>query len=62
AMMNDLYNTKDIKTDFVYTGKMMTADFQELKNGYFKPVSKIICVHTGGLQGNLSLTPGLLSF
>jgi 1-aminocyclopropane-1-carboxylate deaminase len=62
AMMNDLYNTYDIKTDFVYTGKMMTAVFQELKNGYFKPGSKIICVHTGGLQGNLSLTPGLLSF
>jgi 1-aminocyclopropane-1-carboxylate deaminase len=62
TMMNDLYNTHDIKTDFVYTGKMMMAVFQELKNGYFNPGSKIICVHTGGLQGNLSLSPDLLSF
>ena len=29
---------------------------------FFKKGSEILCIHTGGLQGNLSLEPGTLKF
>ncbi len=35
----------------IYTGKMMMALFDLIKNGYFKPGERIIAIHTGGLQG-----------
>lgn len=60
--MNTFYNEFQIPTDFVYTGKMMYGVFDLLKNGYFKKGSKILCLHTGGLQGNLSLPAGTLVF
>ena len=35
----------------IYTGKMMHALWQLIAQDYFAPGSKIIAVHTGGLQG-----------
>ncbi|MEI9935181.1 MAG: hypothetical protein WDM71_10115 [Ferruginibacter sp.] len=49
--MNDLYEQYQLPTDFVYTGKMLFAIFNEIKNNFFQPGSKIVCLHTGGLQG-----------
>ncbi len=43
-----------ILLDQVYTGKMVLAVFNLIKNDYFKPQSKILLVHTGGLLGLLS--------
>lgn len=60
--MNEFYNEQGIPTDFVYTGKMMYAVIDKIKNGYFKSGSRIICLHTGGLQGNESLPAGTLVF
>lgn len=34
----------------VYTGKMMLGIYELLKAGYFKSGSRILCIHTGGLQ------------
>lgn len=62
STMNELYHAHGIETDFVYTGKMMLALFQQIQLPYFKPGSKVICIHTGGLQGNISLPGGLLAF
>lgn len=35
----------------IYSGKMMYALWQLINNDYFAPGSKIIAIHTGGLQG-----------
>jgi 1-aminocyclopropane-1-carboxylate deaminase len=37
----------------VYTGKMMFGIFDLAKNGFFRKGSRIIALHTGGLQGKL---------
>ncbi|MEO6233274.1 MAG: pyridoxal-phosphate dependent enzyme [Ferruginibacter sp.] len=60
--MNEFYKKHAIPTDFVYTAKMMYGVFDLIDKGYFKKGSNIICIHTGGLQGNLSLPPGTLAF
>ena len=62
AFMNQLYNQFLLPTDFVYTAKMMYGVLDLIKNDFFKPGSNIACVHTGGLQGNLSLQKNLLTF
>jgi 1-aminocyclopropane-1-carboxylate deaminase len=60
--MNDLYDQHRLPTDFVYTAKMMYGVLDGIKKGMFPPGSRICCIHTGGLQGNLSLPPGTLGF
>ncbi len=60
--MNELYKQHAIPTDFVYTAKMMFGVFDLISKGHFKKGSNIICLHTGGLQGNLSLPAATLSY
>ena len=60
--MNTFYVENKIPTDFVYTGKMMFAIWDKINKGYFPKGSKIVSLHTGGLQGNLSLPNGTLVF
>jgi 1-aminocyclopropane-1-carboxylate deaminase len=60
--MNQFYKDYTIPTDFVYTAKMMYGIFDQIKNGYFAKGSNIVCLHTGGLQGNASLPTGSLIF
>ena len=60
--MNKLYAETNVPTDFVYTAKMMYSIYEKINSGYFKEGSKIVCIHTGGLQGNLSLPAGTLIF
>lgn len=46
------FNQKYLITlDPVYTSKMMYGVFNLISKGYFKPNSKILTIHTGGLQG-----------
>jgi 1-aminocyclopropane-1-carboxylate deaminase len=40
--------------DQVYTGKMFFGVYQMIKEGYFKKGTRIMLLHTGGLQGRLS--------
>jgi 1-aminocyclopropane-1-carboxylate deaminase len=60
--MNSFYAENQIPTDFVYTAKMMFGILEKVKDGYFKKGANIVCLHTGGLQGNLSLPTGTLNF
>ncbi|MBC7536688.1 MAG: pyridoxal-phosphate dependent enzyme [Ferruginibacter sp.] len=60
--MNEFYQQYTLPTDFVYTAKMMYAVIDKIKSGYFPEGSIIVCLHTGGLQGNASLPPGTLVF
>lgn len=60
--MNDFYKKYAIPTDFVYTAKMMFGVMEKINKGYFPSGSTIICLHTGGLQGNRSLPSGTLIY
>ena len=60
--MNEFYRRYQIPSDFVYTGKMLYGVMEKIENGFFSPGSRIVCLHTGGLQGNKSLAAGTLIF
>ncbi|UAY53555.1 1-aminocyclopropane-1-carboxylate deaminase/D-cysteine desulfhydrase [Ferruginibacter albus] len=60
--MNDIYQQYQIPLDFVYTAKLLYAIFDAIKKDLFPKGSMIACLHTGGLQGNLSLPPDTLFF
>ena len=60
--MNDCWLQYKLPLDFVYTAKMFFGVIDSIKNGIFEAGSKILCVHTGGLQGNKSLSLNSLSF
>ena len=60
--MNDFYKETAIPTDFVYTGKLAFAIMDLVKKNYFLPGHKILMIHSGGLQGNRSLSKGTLIF
>ena len=53
--MNDFYRTNNIPLDIVYTSKMMYGIGELLKRGECAPGARILCIHTGGLQGNSSV-------
>lgn len=55
AFIKNFYTQHHILLDFVYTAKMMYGITDLLQKGYFPPGSRILAIHTGGLQGNRSL-------
>lgn len=46
----------DVPLDGVYTGKMFYGLFDLIKKGFFPEGSRIVAIHTGGLQGNQGLS------
>lgn len=40
----------EVPVEPVYTGKMMFGVYDLLKNGYFRKGSRVLCIHTGGMQ------------
>lgn len=54
--MAGFYDRYQIPTDFVYTGKLFMALMEKAEQGYFENDSKILAIHSGGLQGNDSLS------
>lgn len=57
SFIKQFYSAHQIPLDQVYTGKMMFAIIDLIKNGYFQKGSKILAIHTGGLQGQSDLLP-----
>lgn len=53
--INDFYKETNLKLDQIYTGKMMFALLEDIKQGKFNIGEKIIALHTGGLQGLSSI-------
>ncbi|MFY1047683.1 1-aminocyclopropane-1-carboxylate deaminase/D-cysteine desulfhydrase [Chryseobacterium sp. GP-SGM7] len=49
--INDFKMKFDIPLEPIYTGKMMQKVFEMIDADYFLEGSKILCFHTGGLQG-----------
>lgn len=60
--MNEFYNQSAIPTDFVYTGKLFFAILDLTKESYFPKDSNLLLIHSGGLQGNASLSKRTLIF
>lgn len=60
--MNDFYRETGIPSDFVYTGKLFYAVNDLARKGYFPQGSRLLLIHSGGLQGNASLRKGTLMF
>ena len=60
--MNEWYLTTNIPSDFVYTAKLFFAFSHLTQEDYFPAGSKVLLIHSGGLQGNNSLKNGTLIF
>ena len=50
GFINEFKRTHGIPLDPIYTGKMMFGIFDLIDKGFFKKGSKILAIHTGGLQ------------
>ncbi|SKA07084.1 1-aminocyclopropane-1-carboxylate deaminase/D-cysteine desulfhydrase [Sediminibacterium ginsengisoli] len=62
AFMRELWETETIPTDIVYTAKMFFGVCDLARKGEFPEGSRLLLIHTGGLQGNGSLPAGTLPF
>ena len=51
--MSEFTKTNGIPLDYVYTGKVFFALYDWIAKGYIPPNSRVVAVHTGGLQGNI---------
>ena len=51
AFINQFKKDYNMPLDPVYTGKMLFGIFDLIEKGYFPKGSKILAIHTGGLQG-----------
>ena len=53
--MNRFYDENQIPLDMVYTAKMMFGMSELLNDNFFSVSDRILCIHSGGLQGNVTL-------
>lgn len=60
--MNTVYHQHHLQLDFIYTAKTLYAIQDLAKKSFFKQGSKLLMLHTGGLQGNRSLAAKVLAF
>ncbi|WP_348813842.1 1-aminocyclopropane-1-carboxylate deaminase/D-cysteine desulfhydrase [Flavobacterium maritimum] len=51
AFINRFYRTTQIPLDPIYTGKMVFGVIDLIERDYFPENSKILLIHTGGIQG-----------
>ena len=49
--INDFYQQTNIPLDPIYTGKMLYGIVDLIEKDYFPKGSKILAIHTGGIQG-----------
>lgn len=62
TFMNKFYRRHSIPTDFVYTGKLFFGAMKLVEEDFFDAGANILIIHSGGLQGNMSLAAGTLDF
>lgn len=62
SFMNDFYRQTSVPSDFVYTGKLFYAINDLISINFFPGGSRLLLIHSGGLQGNVSLEKGTLIF
>jgi 1-aminocyclopropane-1-carboxylate deaminase len=62
SFMNATWTDHAIPLDFVYTAKLFYAVTDQVRKNGFPEGSNILCLHTGGLQGNASLPANTLLY
>ena len=62
TFMRDLWENEKVPTDIVYTAKMFYGAYDLAQKEQFPAGSRLLLIHTGGLQGNGSLPAGTLPF
>lgn len=60
--MCETWEAEQLPTDIVYTSKLLYAVKELVATQYFPAGSRLLVIHSGGLQGNNSLSPGILPF
>lgn len=60
--MCDTWEAEQLPTDIVYTSKLLYAVKELVLTQYFPVGSRLLVIHSGGLQGNKSLPSGILPF
>ena len=60
--MKKLWKEHQLPPDIIYTSKLLFAVFDLIKKDHFPKKSKLMIIHSGGLQGNLSLPINTLPF
>lgn len=60
AFMNEFYKDNQIPLDVVYTSKMMYGIREMLTDNFFSVSDRVLCIHSGGLQGNVSVADDLV--
>lgn len=55
SFANDFYQQFEIPLDIVYTAKMMYYLKEKIQSHLFPSGSRVLAIHTGGLQGNFSV-------
>jgi 1-aminocyclopropane-1-carboxylate deaminase len=58
--MNAFYSRHQVPTDFVYTGKLLYGVWDLVAKNYFPHDSRLLVIHSGGLQGNRSIANKLI--
>lgn len=56
AFMNEFYKLHKVPLDMVYTAKMMYGIYDMVQRDFFPKGTNIVCIHTGGLQGNSAVS------
>jgi 1-aminocyclopropane-1-carboxylate deaminase len=59
TFINDFYQCHGVPLDPIYTGKMVFGVMDLIEKGYFPRQSKILMIHTGGLQGIVGMNQKL---
>ena len=62
SFINNVYIDHHLPLDIIYTGKTFFAIKDMTEKKLFKPGSKVLMIHSGGLQGNRSLPAKVLAF
>jgi len=62
GFINNVYIDHHLPLDIIYTGKTFFAIKDMTEKKLFKPGSKVLMIHSGGLQGNRSLPAKVLAF
>jgi len=60
--MNNCWHIHQLPLDFVYSAKSFYATLHLIETKQIPEGSKVLYIHCGGLQGNLSLPEGTLAF
>lgn len=58
----ETWEAEQLPTDIVYTSKLLYAVKELVTKAYFQAGSRLLVIHSGGLQGNSSLPSGTLPF